>query len=50
MNSELIDQAWSVFEQYGDGDMTRDEVITLLTMNDFSLEVATYIADDLGFQ
>lgn len=47
MNDELIDQAHECFAKYGDGDMTREEVVLLLTMNDFSEDVANHVASDI---
>lgn len=47
MDESLINQAHAIFSEYGDGDMTRSEVVLLLTMNDIPEEVAIRVASDI---
>lgn len=42
-----IDLSYDIIRDYGDADMTRDEIFTLLTMNDIPEEVAYKVADDI---
>lgn len=39
--------AHSIIEEFGDGDMTRDEIQLLLTMNNIPLEIAKEVALDV---
>lgn len=40
-------QAYSIINQFGDGDMLYDEILQLLVSNEIPLEVAEKVADDI---
>lgn len=46
-NNMDYDEAYAIFEKYGDSDMDYDEIVLLLTMNDIGERLARQVALDI---